>query len=410
MTLRLPGKYAIWFVFVTVLIDMVGFGLVMPVLPALIQELSGRDIGGASLLGGWLFFAYGAMQFLFGPLIGNLSDAFGRRPILLLAVFGLAADYLLTSLAPTMTWLFIGRIIAGVCGASYVTANAYLADITEPKDRARVFGLMGAAFGLGFVIGPALGGFLGAYGTRVPFYAAAVFSLLNFLYGWLVLPETLAPENRRRFDWRRANPLGTLKIFSRHREMIPMVSAMVIYFFGTSVYMAVWSFWGIAKFGWSEAIIGLTLSAFGVITAIAQGLLTGVTVKTFGERGTVIFGLIASAAVLFGYGVATGIGMVMVLVLLHAPEGFVHPTMTAMLSHQVPDDEQGELQGGLASLQSLAMLMGTLIFAELFGYFMQPNPVIVSPSVTFFLAGVLVLIPLAFVVFGTKRDAAATPP
>ncbi len=229
-------------------------------------------------------------QFVMGPTIGNLSDAFGRRPILLLAVLGQALDFLLHALAPTLFWLFIARALSGLCGASYTTANAYLADITAPEERAKAFGLMGAAFGLGFIMGPAIGGLLGEYGPRVPFYVAAALCFANFLYGWFILPETLPPEKRRAFDWRRANPFGMLKVFASYQGVLFLAVIVFIYFLAGAVYPAIWSFWAIAQFGWSEWTIGLSLAAFGLITAITQGALTGPAVKRLGERNTVISG------------------------------------------------------------------------------------------------------------------------
>jgi DHA1 family tetracycline resistance protein-like MFS transporter len=406
---RQPGKFAVIFVFITVFIDMVGFGLVMPVLPRLIEDVSGSDLAGASIWGGWLFFAYGGMQFLFGPAIGNLSDAFGRRPVLLLSVFGLAVDYLLTAFAPNLLWLFVGRIFAGICGASYTTANAFLADITRPEERAKVFGMMGAAFGLGFVIGPAIGGLLGEFGPRVPFFVAAGLSLLNFVYGWFVLPETLARENRRPFSLRRSNPIGALKVFARYRYVVPMSAVMFLYFLSTAVYPAIWAFWGIAAFGWSEATVGLTLAAFGLVTAIVQGGLTGPAVRRLGERNTVVLGLIAGTIALFGYGLAPGLLTVLVLLVIHAPEGFVHPALTALMSREAPEDAQGELQGGIASLQSIGLIIGTVLFAQVFGWFMKPNPIVVSPSIAYFLGGGMMVLTLVF--FLTLKQAKpVTPP
>mgnify|MGYP001389511629 CR=1 FL=1 len=393
---RQPGRFAVIFVFATVFIDMVGFGLVMPVLPRLIEEVSGSDLAGASIWGGWLFFAYGGMQFLFGPAIGNLSDAYGRRPVLLLSVFGLAVDYLLTAFAPTMLWLFGGRIFAGICGASYTTANAFLADITKPEDRAKVFGMMGAAFGLGFIIGPAIGGLLGEFGPRVPFFVAAGLSLVNFVFGWIVLPETLAAENRRPFTLARANPIGALKVFANYRGVVPLCAVMLFFFLSTAVYPAIWAFWGIAAFGWSEATVGLTLAAFGLVTAIVQGGLTGPVVKRLGERKAVVLGLTMGVVALFGYGLAPSLAVVLVLLVIHAPEGFAHPALTALLSHAAPEDAQGEIQGGIASLQSIGMLVGTVLFAQVFGWFMQPNPIIVSPSIAYFLAGTMLALTLVY--------------
>lgn len=409
MTTKAPGRFAVIFVFITVFIDMVGFGLIMPVLPRLIEQVGGTDLAGASILGGWLFFAYGGMQFLFGPAIGNLSDAFGRRPVLLLSVFGLAVDYLLTAFAPTMLWLFIGRIFAGICGASYTTANAYLADITKPEERAKVFGMMGAAFGLGFVIGPAIGGLLGEFGPRVPFFVAAGLSIVNFLYGWFVLPETLPVEKRRPFSLLRSNPVGALKVFARYKGVVPLSMVMFLYFFATAVYPALWAFWGIAAYNWTEATIGLTLAAFGLISAIVQGGLTGPVVKWLGERRTVVFGLVMAVVAVLGYAVAPGLAAVLILLVVHAPEGFVHPALTALMSHQAPDDAQGELQGGIASLQSIGMLLGTVMFTQIFGWFMQPDSIIVSPSIGFVLAGLLLTLTLGFFL-AMKETKPLTPP
>lgn len=373
---------------------MIGMGLIWPVTPKLIETISGRDISGASLLGGWLFFAYGAMQFLCGPAIGNLSDAYGRRPVLLLAVAGLGVDYLLTAFAPTMTWLFAGRIIAGICGASYVTANACLADVTAPEDRAKAFGLMGAAFGLGFVIGPAIGGIVGQWGPRVPFFVAAGLAIANFAFGYFALPETLALHNRRPFSLLRSNPAGSLKVFATYRGVLPTAFAMFVYFVAGAVYPAIWAFWAIARFGWNELTIGLTLAAFGLLTALSQGLLTGPIVKAFGEYRTMIFGLAIGAAVSIAYGFVPSLAWVLVLIVLHTPEGFVNPAMTAIMSHAAPADAQGEMQGGIASLQSLGMLIGTLFFSQVFGHFARPDAFVVSTGVAFYIAGAAMILAL----------------
>ena len=285
MTALPSSKLAVSFVFITVFLDMVGFGLIIPVLPELIETVGHVDIARAAAIGGWMFFAFSLMQFAFGPLMGNLSDAYGRRPLLLLAVFGLFIDYLIMSFAPTLFWLFVGRVVAGFCGASYVIANAYIADVTPAEERGKAFGMMGAAFGLGFVVGPALGGILGEYGARVPFYVAAgVSAPFNLIYGFLVLPETLPPDKRRPLEWARANPFGTFKVFQQYHGVLPLCVVMFVYFFASSLYPAIWPFWGIAKFGWSELVIGLTLAAFGVVTAVFQGMLTGPFEKRFGTR------------------------------------------------------------------------------------------------------------------------------
>ena len=295
-------------------------------------------------------------------------------------------DYLLTAFAPTMLWLFVGRIFAGICGASYTTANAYLADITKPEDRAKVFGMMGAAFGLGFVIGPAIGGLLGRVRTARSLLRCGG-ALDPQFHLWLVRSARDAGKaNRRPFSWRRSNPVGALKVFAQYRGVVPLSAVMFLYFLSTAVYPALWAFWGIAAFGWTEATVGLTLAAFGLVTAIVQGGLTGPTVRWLGEWNTVVFGLVIAVIALLGYGLAPNLLVVLILLVIHAPEGFVHPALTAIMSKEAPEDAQGELQGGIASLQSIGMLIGTVLFTQMFGWFMQPNPIIVSPNVSYFVA------------------------
>lgn len=396
--MRPSSRRAVIFVFITVMLDMIGFGLIIPVMPALISDVGRIDIAEAALVSGWMFFVFSSMQFLTGPLLGNLSDAYGRRPLLLLAVLGLAVDYVILALAPDLTWLFIGRAIAGLCGASYVIANAYIADITTDEERAHAFGLMGAAFGLGFVIGPAIGGLLGTFGPRVPFYAAAAISALNLVYGYFVLPETLPPDKRRPLELARANPLGTFKIFQTYGTILPLCGVLFVYFFASAVYPAIWSFWGIAKFGWSEATIGLTLAAFGLSMALVQGFLTQPAVKLLGENKVVLIALALATVASAAYGFAPGLAAVLVLLVIHAPEGLVNPVLGAIMSKRVPTDAQGELQGGIASIMSVAMLAGTLFFSQIFGIFMRPNSLIVSPDVAYFVASALLAVALAMFV------------
>jgi DHA1 family tetracycline resistance protein-like MFS transporter len=391
------------FVFVTVLLDMVGFGLITPVLPALIEEVGHVGLADAAIVGGWMFVAFSLAQFAFGPVMGNLSDAYGRRPLLLLAIGGLLLDYVFSALAPSLFWLFVGRVIAGVCGSSYVIANAFVADITAPQDRARAFGLMGAAFGAGFVIGPAIGGILGEFGPRVPFWVAAAISGLNLVFGYVVLPETLAPAHRRRFDWRRANPFGAFRVFRSYPSAIPLCGVLTVYFFASSVYAAIWPFWGIARFGWSEAVIGATLAAFGIVAALTQGLLSGPLVARFGEHRVAFWGLVSAVVAAVGYGLAGSFAVVILLLVIHAPDGLVHPLLVALMSKVVPADAQGELQGGISALTNIAMLVGTLFFSQLFAWFMRPDAPVVTPVIGFFVAGAVLAVALVMFALAERR-------
>ena len=396
--MRAASPHAVTFVLITVFLDMVGFGLIMPVLPALIQDVGTMSVADATRVGGWMFAAFSLTQFAFSPLMGNLSDRFGRRPLLLLAVFGLGVDYIFSALAPTIFWLFIGRAIAGLCGSSFVIANAYIADVTAPEDRAKAFGMIGAAFGVGFVLGPAIGGLLGTYGPRVPFYVAAVVSLLNFAYGWFVLPETLPAEKRRAFAWRRANPFGTLAVFRTYAGVMPLCVVFGLYFFASAIYPAIWPFWGAAKFGWDTATVGLSLAAFGIITAVFQGFVTGPAVARYGEARVALIGLVSAVIAAVGYGLAGGLAVVVVFMLVHGPEGFVHPMLTAIMSKAVPEDAQGELQGGISSVMNLAMLVGTIFFSQIFAHFMDAGRVNPSPNVAYFVAAGLLAAVLALLV------------
>jgi DHA1 family tetracycline resistance protein-like MFS transporter len=400
---------AVAFVFVTVLLDMVGFGLIIPVLPRLIEDVGHTDLSHAAVIGGWMFAAFSVAQFAFAPVMGSLSDAYGRRPLLLLAVFGLCIDYILCALAPTLGWLFLGRVIAGICGSSYVIANAFIADVTAPEDRARAFGLMGAAFGVGFVIGPAIGGLLGEFGPRVPFWVAAGIAGLNVLYGWFVLPETLAPENRRPFRLTDANPFGTFRIFATYRGVLPLVLLLGLFFFASSVYPAIWPFWGIARFGWSETVIGLTLAAFGIVAAVTQGALSGPLVARFGEHRVVLWGLVFAVVAAVGYGLAWSLPVVLVLLVIHAPEGLVHPVLTAILSQSVPEDAQGQLQGGASSVSNLAMLFGTLFFSQVFAVMTAEGTPPERAGWPFLVAALILLIVLVLFALVLRARSRADP-
>jgi DHA1 family tetracycline resistance protein-like MFS transporter len=384
-------KAALGFIFITLLIDITGLGIIIPVLPKLIEELIHGNISIASRYGGWLTFAYAIMQFLFSPFLGNLSDRYGRRPVLLFSLFGFAIDYVFLSFAPTIGWLFVGRIIAGITGASYTTATAYIADISAPQDRAKNFGLVGAAFGLGFIIGPVIGGLLGQYGSRVPFLTAAGLTFLNFLYGFFVLPESLPLENRRRFDWKRANPFGAFK----HLKKYPAVAALSVSFF--LLYMAgqavqsVWSFFGIERFAWSEKIIGISLGIVGLLVGLVQGVLIRYINPKLGNTKSIYigFGMYALGLVLFAC--ATEGWMMFIFLIPYCLGGISGPALQAIITGHVPANEQGELQGALTSLISATAIISPVIMTSLFAHFTLKSTSLYFPGAPFALGAVFMV-------------------
>jgi len=382
-------KAALGFIFLTLLIDVTGLGIIIPVLPKLIEELIHGNISMASRYAGWLTFAYAIMQFLFSPFLGNLSDKFGRRPILLFSLFGFGVDYVFLSFAPTIGWLFVGRIIAGITGASFTTATAYIADISAPADRAKTFGLIGAAFGLGFIIGPVAGGLLGQYGSRVPFLAAAALAFINFFYGLFVLPESLPVKNRRSFEWKRANPFGAFK----HLKKYPAVGALSVSFF--LVYMAVqsvqsvWSFFGIERFKWSPKIIGISLGMVGLLVGLVQGVLIRYINPKLGNTKSIYtgFGLYALGLVLFAC--ATQGWMMFVFLIPYCLGGIAGPALQSIITGHVPANEQGELQGALTSLISATSIVSPVIMTGLFAYFTSNRTSVYFPGAPFVLGAVL---------------------
>jgi len=362
-------KHAFAFVWVTVLLDMVGLGLIMPILPALLRQLTGADAAHASIYGGWLFFAYAAMQFFCAPVIGGLSDAFGRRPVLLLAVLGLGVDYAFTALSPTIVWLFVGRVIAGIFGASFTTANAYIADVTPPEERGKAFGMLGAAFGVGFVLGPAIGGLLGGFGPRVPFFVAAGLSLANFLYGLVFLPETHPKEKRQPLRLSQIHPFGAIVSIPGGKHVRTLVLALFVLFLGTAVYPSVWAFWGTARFDWSPRMIGLSLAAYGVGNALTQALLVGFLTKRWGDRKTAMVGLALTVACFVLTGLASRSWMVFAVIIVSSPCGVAVPALNAWMSKLAPDDAQGRLQGSIGAAESLSSIFGPILMTQVFGAF-----------------------------------------
>ncbi len=379
------------FVLITVMIDTIGFGIIIPVLPQLVMDLTGEPISAAAGYGGIMLFAFAAAHFLFAPVMGNLSDRFGRRPILIISLAALGIDYLVMGFAPTITWLFAGRIFAGLFGATFATANAYITDVTEPDKRAQSFGLIGAAWGFGFIIGPVIGGFLGEIGPRVPFFVAAGLALSNVIYGLLVLPETLKEENRRPFDWRRANPVGALAHFRAYPLIIGLAAVIVLFQLAHDANPAIFTYYAIYKFGWTERDIGFALAFVGVTVIFSQTVLIRWTVKAFGEINSAYIGLIVAASGFGALGLATESWMAYAALVPMAFMGLAMPSIRSLMTARVPDNAQGELQGAIASLMGLTMIAAPLVMTQLFRSFTSADAPIDLPGAPYFLAALLML-------------------
>ena len=387
---------ALSFIFITLLIDVIGLGIIIPVLPALIEQITGGDISEASRTGGWLTFAYAAMQFLFSPVIGGLSDRYGRRPVLLASLLGFGLDYILMGFAPTIGWLFLGRLIAGITGASYTTAGAYIADVSTPEKRAQNFGLIGVAFGVGFILGPVLGGLLGHYSPRLPFFVAAGLALLNALYGYFVLPESLTPEHRRPFDWKRANPIGSLRHLGRYPVVLSLVISFVLLYLSGHATQSTWTFYTIEKFGWNEQWVGYSLGFVGLMVAIVQGGLIRIVIPKLGQKRSVFVGLTFYTIGFFLFAIATKGWMMFLFVVPFAMGGFAGPALQSIITSAVPANEQGELQGALTSLISLTSIFGPLMMTNLFSVFSAPNAPVYFPGAPFMMGALLSLLSIYF--------------
>lgn len=407
---RRPGKYALIFVVVTVLLDVIGFGIIIPVLPNLLVELTDATLSQAAIYGGWLGFVYAVLQFLFAPVLGNLSDRYGRRPVLLYAVASLGLDYLVMGFAPTLAWLFVGRGLAGIAGASFTPAYAYVADLSSPEKRAQSFGLVSAAFGVGFILGPAIGGLLGELGPRAPFFVAAGLSVVNFVYGFFVLPESLPAEKRRAFDWRRANPLGTLLQMRKHPEVLGVLGALFLWSLAHQVMPATWAFYTKLRFAWSEATIGASLAVAGAVMALSQTTLLRVLVPRVGERNAALLGIAVAAVGYAGYGTATAGWMMFAWLATWFLGALVMPSSNALLTKRVPLDAQGELQGAVAGLYSLAAIVGPPLLSQLFGRFSAADAPVHLPGAAFLAASLIAALSFVLYVSSTRaRRRAAVP-
>jgi DHA1 family tetracycline resistance protein-like MFS transporter len=373
-------------VLVTVLLDTLGVGLLIPVAPRLVASFLGDDLSRASHYFGILVSLYAAMQFLFAPVIGGLSDRFGRRPVILLSLLGAAASYLLSALAPELWWLYVGRIIAGITGASFSAAGSYVADVTPPEKRAASFGLVGAVFGLGFILGPALGGVLGDIGLRVPYFVGAGLNFVNLLYGFFVLPESLARENRRPFSWLRANPIGSLAMLGRHPVVLGLTGTMMCSFLAQWILQSVWALHTQGRFHWSLRQVGLSLMVVGVMTALVQGLLVRAVVPAMGERRALVLGLVMGVVGQAALGLANQGWMMLCFIPLLSVGGLAGPAVQAIISREVGPQEQGELQGGLNSLGGVAAIIGPLIGTTLLARFGPETAIPRIPGAAFFAA------------------------
>jgi DHA1 family tetracycline resistance protein-like MFS transporter len=390
-------KAAIGFIFITLLIDVTGLGLIIPVVPKLIEDLMHTtNISKVALIGGLLTFSYAIMQFLFAPVLGNLSDKYGRRPILLFSLLGFGLDYLLLAFAPSIGWLFVGRIIAGITGASMTTASAYIADISTPETRAQNFGMIGAAFGLGFIVGPMIGGLLGEMGPRIPFLVAAGLALLNAAYGYFVLPESLDASNRRAFDWKRANPISSLKNLSRFPAVAGLIVSFFLIYVASHAVQSNWSYFNIEKFKWSPKMIGISLAVVGVLVSLVQGVLVRFVNPKIGNERSVYVGLGLYTVGLVLFGLASQSWMMFAFLIPYCLGGISGPGLQAIISGSVPANEQGELQGSLTSVISITSIVGPLVMSNLFAFFTGPIAPFYFPGAPFMLAALLMLLSCLF--------------
>ncbi|WP_407484956.1 TCR/Tet family MFS transporter [Elizabethkingia miricola] len=380
---------AIGFIFITMLIDITGWGIIIPVIPKLIEELIHGDISEAAKYGGWLSFAYAFTQFIFAPLVGNLSDKYGRRPIILISLLGFAIDYVFLALSPNIIWLFIGRVIAGMTGASITTASAYIADISTEENRAKNFGLIGAAFGMGFIIGPVLGGLLGQFGSRVPFYAAAFLCLINFIYGYFILPESLDKDHRREFEWKRANPIGSLFMLKKHPKMSGLILVLILIYIGAHAVQSNWSYFTMYMFGWKEKEVGLSLGLIGLLVGLVQGLLIRWINPKIGNERSIYYGLGLYAIGMLLFAFATESWMMFAFLVPYCLGGICGPALQSVITGNVSKQEQGELQGALTSLMSATAIVGPPLMTNLFFYFTHDQAPFQFPGAPFFLAFIM---------------------
>ena len=397
-------KAATGFIFITLVLSIVGFGLLIPVMPRLIKQFQGGDFTSGSYSLGWIVSIYALMQFICSPILGSLSDRFGRRPVILIATAGSAIDYVIMASAPALAWFFVARIIAGSTAGVMATANAYIADVTPPEKRAQSFGLLGAAFGIGFIIGPALGGLLGKYDLRLPFWFAAGCSALNWLYGYFVLPESLKPENRRAFSWKRANPVGALLALKRFPAVLGLVECFFILTLAQVMLQTTWALYTEKRYDWNPLQVGLSLTFVGVATGLVQATLVKKIVPRLGDTRAVIIGMCISIIAYIGYGLAPYSWVLYAVICVGAFAGIAQPALQSYVTKHIPADEQGAVQGVFAGLASLAGIPGPFISSHSFGWAIAPERSFHLPGIAFFEAAVLSAFALFLAVRSFRRD------
>lgn len=387
-------KPAIVLILITLFIDSMGFGIIIPVVPDLLKEMTGNpSTAHAAFIGGFLITTYAIVQFIFGPIFGGLSDQYGRRPVLLASLFGFGMDYLITAFAPTVMWLFIARFFAGIMGASFTTGGAYISDISTQENRAQNFGLIGVAFGLGFIMGPLVGGLLGDYGLRMPFFVAAGLTMINWVYAFFFLPESLKPEHRRKFDWSRANPLGTFKSLFNYPIIKQLFLALTFVYIAAHAVQSNWSFFTAERFSWGPKEIGISITVVGVVFAIVQGGLIRVIIPKLGQSKSVYVGLALNALGLLLYSFANQAWMMYAFTVIYCLGGIAGPALQGIMAGVIPKNAQGELQGGFTSLMSATSIIGPLLMnTVLFSYFTSTEAPVYFPGSAMFLGAILCLV------------------
>ena len=382
------------FIMISVMVDAMGIGLIVPVMPDLLREINGTGLSQAAIWGGVLATSFAVMQFLFGPILGGLSDRYGRRPVILVSILVAAIDYVVMATTFSIWILLLARIVGGITAATQSTASAYMADISAPEERTKNFGLVGAAFGMGFVLGPLFGGLLAEYGTRAPFWAAAGLSVVNAIFGWLVLKETVTAENMRRFEWRRANPFGSFKHLGKLPGVRQLILVYFLYHVSFSVYPSVWAYFGQEQFGWSPSILGLSLGLFGITMALVQGVFVRLSLSWFRERGTVVLGHFFAISCYLTLGFLTSGPIALILTPVAALGGLIPIALQGIMSQRVANNAQGELQGALTSASSLAMILSPLTMTLTFSYFTKPDTPLYLPGAPFLVAFALMVLAL----------------